>query len=136
LIQQYKLLLHVNFQREIEDFRGQFNDTTRPLAEKQLTTALEKIRSAPFSEKAIKAITNKKLKGVVRRIHVGGRSGYRLFYLCPPNCDLIIPFYLSKYRRSNFEYDDYTIEEIETVALPILNDFKNNNTDQFTNWAK
>ena len=133
--QQYSLLLHLNFQREMADFLGQFNESAKPLAKQQLATALDKIRSNPFSEKALREISSKKLQGLIRRIHVGGPGRYRLFYLSPPNCTLIIPFYISKERRSDFRYDSRTIEEIENAALPIFSDFVKNNHAQFKNWS-
>ena len=133
---EYRLLEHRSFRQQRIDFLSQFSGKERPLVERQLTDALKKLLSDPFSAQTrpIRDLKTRKVQNITRRIYVGGNKRYRLIYLCPPNCNILIPFYLSPDTRDYFDYDEH-IEEIESLAVPILDDYANRRYDQFFYWS-
>lgn len=72
--------------------------------DKQLKTALEKIKINPKGEgKALRGMPAK-LAGRIYRLHVGGRRKGRLIYFVIDEQKIIVPYFLSPI-KSKFDYN-------------------------------
>lgn len=76
-------------------------------------------------------VLKQSLRGVIRRVHVGGRKGHRLIYLHPHNSNFVIPVFLSPTQKSSFEYESV---DWEKLCNAIYQDYTNKNYKSFMNW--
>jgi hypothetical protein len=123
----YNILIHKTFGEQIKDVVQK-----HPKIENALATTLREIRASPTFGKMMKDVRKPKLRGVIRRAHVGGRKGHRLIYLHPLKSEVVIPVLLSPDPRSSFDYDNVPWQEISDE---IYRDFVNKNYDAFINWT-
>jgi hypothetical protein len=128
LIQSFSLLIHPLFIKQAHRVVSQYPPTQKESIEKQIATALQEIKSNPFSQKFLKDIKANRLVGNVRRIYVGGNSEHRLFYCCPSRKTYVLPVFISLERRKDFDYNNVQWEDI---ANTIYEDLINKNYDVF-----
>ncbi len=111
----------------INQYQRQFQEKIN----RQIVTALTKIRSNPESGKMMKEVRDPELVGLIWRSYVGGNNGHRLIYIYLPERKIVLPVYLSPETRPNIDYNKIPWNDI---AESIYNDFENKKYEAFSNW--
>jgi hypothetical protein len=130
-MRSFRFLFHKNFNDQINNIISQLPPSKQEKFKEQLRTSLKKIKSNPNSSRILKGINKECLKGVVRRIHVGGNNGRRLVFLYLHEDFLIIPTTITKEIRANINYNRIPWEKISNE---IYDDFIRKNYEAFVNW--
>jgi mRNA-degrading endonuclease RelE of RelBE toxin-antitoxin system len=104
--------------------------------EDSLKSFIDQVRSAvnnPLnSGRPLKGVKNSKLRGSIRRYHVGGRGGFRLITLMNSTQKVIMGVFISDDLRSNFDYDKIPWEE---YAQQIYDDLINARMEKFKEYT-
>ena len=127
----YSLLIHKSFKELVNQVIRNYPKSQQQLITNQIKTALQKISSDPFSQKPLRDIIHRKLIGIIRRVYVGGNKGHRLFYICIQKESYVLPTFISKEIRQDFNYDDISWQNI---ANAIYDDYLNLRYEAFVNW--
>ena len=125
--QSYEVIYHLTFTRQATEIKKKY-----PQIEEHLIAALGEIKANPIPG-ALKYVTNPRLKGMIHKIHVGGRKGHRMIYLFLLKTVVVIPVFLSPDPKPPFKYD---YEAIEVLCTQFLEDYSKKNYGAFTNWKK
>ena len=129
-MRRVELLLHQRVEAELRIVRGRHRKYVGAA-----DTAIRKLMADPRGTgPPLRGITNPELQGNVRKLDVGGRRGYRLFYwVTPPRkdtgVDLVVPLFVSDEPRTRFDYDDV---DVNVVGMDIVDDFRSGRFDRFT----
>jgi len=124
-----EVLLHSRVEGELRQLRK-----TDDRWQRAADTAVEKLLSAPHSAGSpLRGIGSRDLQGRIRKLHVGGRRGHRLFYWVPhpvagSKVSIVIPLYLSEELRANIDYDDI---DVDAIGADIVDDFRAGRFDRF-----
>lgn len=131
MTQSHSLVLHREFKKQCNEVKKLYSGKKLTQIDKQITTTLLQIRSNPSAFKSLKDVIKGKLSGIVRRVYVGGNNGHRLFYLYLTEKQFIIPIFISKELRRDFDYGDTSwIGPAEKIYEDILS----GNYDTFTKY--
>ena len=122
-------MLHKRLQRQIEGLTEKQRQLTGAF-----TTAFRKLTADPLNAgEPIKGVVQPGLAGRVRKLHVGGRRGYRLLYFVPEQppalafCP-VIPLFISDVPRGRFDYGSI---DPNAIGQDILDDFRSGNYGSF-----
>jgi len=123
-----ELLAHLIFRDQIKKVIRSYPPAKKGQIARQITTVLNKIKDSPNVGKMMRDLKNEDLKGVIRRTYVGGPERHRFIYIYNGPKNLVLPVFLSKEPKRDFDYDKVPWEEI---AEEIYNDFINKKYNKF-----
>ena len=127
----YNVLIHEIFKQQILLFVKSQPKSSQAAIEKQIITALNKLKCDPTGPANGNLHENRdpKFIGKIRKIYVGGNERYRLINLCLPEKKIVLPIYMSEVRRGDFDYGKIPWD---SAANEIHADFVNGATNNFS----
>lgn len=129
----FSVILHRQLLHRLQRFCKRY-PKDRPALEK----AFEKLLADPFRAGGhMKGLRQPELQGRVYKLHVGGRSRYRMiYYIHPPtpnsNMTQVIPLFFSEVPRSRFDYDAV---DPDALGQSVLSDIQANNVGSFVRYT-
>jgi mRNA-degrading endonuclease RelE of RelBE toxin-antitoxin system len=124
LSSKYRFLVHVTFQIQLDAFIGKHEGSIKSFISQVQSAVSDPLNSG----KPLKDVKNSKLRGSIRRYHVGGREGFRLITLMNSTQKAVMPVFISDNLRANFDYDKIPWEE---YAQQIYDDLINSKMENF-----